>query len=106
MAVRWSAPIGQAHRIAMALHSMMDETLASHGCVACAVSTHISSRGVIRYVEEWKTEEDLRQRLRSSTFASLAALMEDVARPPQVEFRLPGGRRGLDFVEDVQRLRS
>ena len=41
-------------------------------------------------------------RARSS---SLAALMEDVAPAAACRVQLPGGRRGLDFVEDVQRLR-
>ncbi len=85
---------------------MMDEARAFHGCVGCFVSTHIRDRGVVRYIEEWRTEEDLRSRVRSSAFTGLAALMEDAARPPRVEFALPRGNRGLDFVEEVQRSRT
>ncbi len=105
MIVCWLTPIGQAHRITMALHSMMDDTRALHGCVGCSVSTRIRDQGVVRYVEEWQTEEDLRRRVRSSAFTGLAALMEYAMKPPRVEFALPGGTRGLDFVEEVQRVR-
>jgi quinol monooxygenase YgiN len=106
MIVSWYTPIGQAHRITIALHSMMDETRALHGCVGCSVSTRIREQGIVRYVEEWQTEEDLRQRVRSSAFSGLAALMEYASKPPRVEFALPGGNRGLDFVEEVQRSRN
>jgi quinol monooxygenase YgiN len=105
MTVRWLAPIAQAHRITMALHSMVGETRALRGCVGCLVSTRIRQRGIVRYVEEWQTEEDLRRRVRSSGFTDLATLMELAPKPPRVEFALPGGIRGLDFVEEAQRLR-
>ena len=53
--------------------------------------------------DEWETEADLRRRLGSQSFTSLAALIDDATEPPRVEFRLPGGTRGLDFVEEVLR---
>jgi quinol monooxygenase YgiN len=106
MIVCWLAPIGQAHRITMALHSMMDETRVLHGCVGCSVSTRIRDQGIVRYVEEWQTEDDLRRRVRSSAFTGLAALIEYAIKPPTIEFALPGGTRGLDFVEEVQQSRS
>ena len=106
MTVHWLAPIGQAHRITAALNSMIEETRSLHGCIGCTVSTRISNRGIVRYVEEWETEEDLRLRVRSSAFSSLAALIECAVKPPRVQFALPGGTRGLDFVEEVQRSRN
>jgi quinol monooxygenase YgiN len=106
MTVFWSMPIGQAHRITEALHSMMDETRALHGCVGCSVSTQVRNSGFVRYVEEWRTEEDLRSRLRSGNFAGLAALMESSPKSPRIEFALPGGNRGMDFLDELQRSRS
>lgn len=103
MTICWFTSIGQAHRITMALHSLIDETRALRGCVGCFVSTRIRDRGTVRYVEEWQSEEDLRRRVRSSAFTDLGALMECAPRSPRVEFALPGGTRGLDFVEEVQR---
>jgi quinol monooxygenase YgiN len=106
MTVSWLAPTGQAHRITFALHSLIDETRAAPGCLGCTISTRIANRTVVRYVEEWRSEEDLRRRVRSRAFASVAALMEASLEPPRVAFALPGGNRGLDFVEEVQRLRN
>jgi len=105
MTVHWLAPIGQAHRITAALNSMIEETRSLHGCIGCTVSTRISKKGIVRYVEEWQTEEDLRLRVRSRAFTNLATLIECAPTPPRVQFALPGGTRGLDFVEEVQRTR-
>ena len=44
----------------------------------------------------------LRRELRSDRFATLAALMESATEPPVVEIALPGGTRGLDYVEEVR----
>jgi quinol monooxygenase YgiN len=106
MIISWSAPIGQAHRITLALHSMMDETRALRGCVGCTVTTRLRDQGVVRYVEEWKSEADLRGRIRSSTFTHLASLMEAGTTPPRVEFELPGGNRGFDFIEEARHSRA
>jgi len=106
MTVSWLTPIGQAQRITVALHSMIDQTRAVHGCLGCSITTRIGKRALVRYTEEWESEEDLRRRVRSSAFTGVAALMESAIKPPRVEFALQSGTRGLDFVEEVQRSRN
>ena len=63
----------------------------------------MSDQGTVCYVEEWQSEADLRRRLESHAFISLATLIDDATDPPRIEFKLPGGTRGLDFVEEVRR---
>ena len=102
MTVEWSVPLGQARTITIALHTVMADARSTHGCLGCFVSTGFKEQGTMRYVEEWQTEEDLRRRLASSGFIGLATLIDDATTPPHVEFALPGGTRGLDFVEEVR----
>jgi len=33
----------------------------------------------------------------------LITLIDDAIEPPRIEFTLPGGTRGLDYVAEVQR---
>jgi quinol monooxygenase YgiN len=105
MTVEWSVPPGQARSITSALNSMMADTRTTRGCVRCSVATGMSDQGTVRYVEEWQSEADLRRRLGSQSFVSLAVLIDNATEPPRVEFTLPGGTRGLDFVEEVRRRR-
>jgi len=102
MTVEWYVPLGQTRPITMALHSVAAETRALRGCVGCSVSTDIGNRGIVRYTEEWQTEDDMRMRVRSDTFAHLVALVEDATEPPRIEFTTANGTRGLDFVEEVR----
>jgi quinol monooxygenase YgiN len=106
MTIEWFVPIGQTRPITMALHTLAAETRGSHGCVGCSVATDIGKRGTVRYTEEWQTEEDLRHRLRSDSFAQLVALLEEASQAPRIEFTLAHETRGLDFVEEVRRAAS
>jgi len=112
MTIEWFVPLGQTRPITMALQSLAADTRTTRGCIGCSVSTDITSpsprrtpgtRGTVRYIEEWQTEDDLRRRLRSETFAKLATLIEDAVPPPRIEFALHRETRGLDFVEEVQK---
>jgi len=105
MTVEWFVPLGQARSLTMALHGLMTDIRAVHGCLGCYVSTGMFDQGTVSYIEEWRTEEDLRRRLQSDMFSVLAALIEGSIEHPKIEFLLPGGTRGLDFVEEVRGLR-
>ena len=102
MTLEWLIPIGQTRSITMALHSLASDVRSTAGCVSCSVSTEMANRGVVRYVEEWETEEDLRLRVSADAFAPLIALLEEAADPPRVEFALPRGTRGFEFAEEVR----
>ena len=89
MTVEWVTPIGQTRAMTMALHSVADETRTAHGCVGCSVSTDIGNQGVVRYTEEWLTEEDLRQRLLARLVQPVvhADKRRDTASPDRVHAR-------------------
>ena len=102
MTVRWLVPLGESRSINDALHQIMVGARASHGCVGCSLATDAGRKVAVRYVEEWEDEAQLRRALCSDRFAMLAALMEVATEPPQVEFTLPGGSRGLDYIEEAR----
>jgi hypothetical protein len=53
-------------------------------------------------MEEWQTENDLRQRVMADTFGHLISLIEEASQPPQVEFALVRGTKGFEFVEEAR----
>ena len=77
---------------------------AEPGCVGCSLSTDMGSQVNIRYVEDWKTEADLKRQLRSDRFAVLAELVEQASQAPTIEFTLAGSSRGLDYAREVRGL--
>jgi len=85
-----------------ALHRLMATTNSEPGCISCSVSADVAAKGLIRYTEEWENEEVLQMQFETDRFRSLFALVESASEPPVVEFLLPGGSRGLDYVEDFR----
>ena len=102
MTVEWLVPVAQARSISLALHALAASTRSNHGCLGCAVSTDFEHQGRVSYVEEWASEDDLRHRLDAPSFSQLATLIEDVSRPPRIEFQLGDLQRRADFVRELR----
>jgi quinol monooxygenase YgiN len=69
------------------------------GCLGC--STWSEPDAMVRYLEEWASEADMRRRVRSDSFTSLLAVVES-AKDPRVQFDFVTSTRGLDYVEQVR----
>ena len=102
MTVQWFVPPHEAERITAALHALMVAARSEPGYVRCRLSTDMGQRAWLKYVEEWNGEMDLQRQLRSARFARLAELIERAIERPLVEFELPCGVRGLDYVGEVR----
>ena len=57
---------------------------------------------MISYVEEWKSEDDLKRQLKSDRFAALAELMEHASQQPSIEFIVGNTSRGSEYAEEVR----
>jgi quinol monooxygenase YgiN len=104
MTVKWRVPPGEAQSITATLQSLMLKTRAAPGSAGCSLSTEMGAQVVIKYVENWTNETDLRRQVRSDRFSALAELIERATETPVIEFTLPDGPRGLDYAEEVRRI--
>lgn len=102
MLVIWSVPSKEAQSMMAALQLLLRDTRAQPGCEGCQFTSELGEVMVIRYVERWQSEQDLRRQVRSTRFATLAELIERGIERPIVEFTLPGGNRGLDYAAEVR----
>jgi len=104
MQLRWSLPPQESQSIVGLLQGLTVATRTEPGCVGCWLSTNLATRLEIDYAEEWATEKDLRRRLLSDRFTTLAELMEHATEPPTIEFILQGLIRGREYAEEVRRI--
>jgi quinol monooxygenase YgiN len=102
MVVEWDVPSGQACPVTTALQSVMLSTRRQHGCLGCSLATEVGERVTLHYQEVWATEDDLKAQVQSDRFTTLARLIESATDPPRVEFALPGGQRGFDYVFELR----
>jgi quinol monooxygenase YgiN len=95
---------GESWRLLEALNSLTIPTRQGHGCFGSrlSVSSEAGNPSCIQYVEDWSSEEDLREQVGSDRFPRLLAVMEEALVPPQILFDLPGGTRGLDYVWEIR----
>jgi quinol monooxygenase YgiN len=103
MTIQWLVPVGKTRSMIQALHMLAAATRAEPGCVACSVSADLAAKGVVRYSEEWESEDALRSQFGTDRFKDIVALIDDSSETPVVEFELPGGNRGLEYVDEVFR---
>ncbi len=101
MTISWLVPVGKTRSMTEALHALIKLTRAEPGCLGCSVAADVGDKGVIRYSEDWESEDALQQQFTTDRFKSLVSLVEDATESPVVEFNLPGGTRGLEYVEEV-----
>lgn len=105
MVLEWRVAPGQAQPITAALQAVMFATRRQAGCLGCAVYTSASDGVTVRYMEDWDTEEGLRQQVQSERFRTLAALVETATERPTIEFVMPAGTRGIDYATEVREAR-
>jgi quinol monooxygenase YgiN len=89
-----------AQDLLAALRFLLQTTRLEQGCLDCAVWSEPES--VVRYEEEWATEEDMRRRIGSDRFTSLLSVIECAQEPLRVEFEFVTTTRGLDYVAEVR----
>jgi quinol monooxygenase YgiN len=98
--VALAASLEHTTQIVEALRFLMVGTRLEDGCLDCSV--WVDRDSTVQYQEEWSTEEDMRQRVRSDAFTSLLAVMEAAHEPPQIRFDFVAATRGLDYIAELR----
>ena len=102
LTVMLTASANRVQDLVAAFRFLMVSTRLDQGCLACSVWSEPDSS--VHYVEEWSSEEDIRRRVGSDSFASVLALLESVREPHHVQFDFVSSTRGLDYVAEVRQL--
>ena len=103
LAVVLAPPARGTEQLIHALRFLALPTSFESGCLGCRVSTDDTDESLVRYEEEWETEEALRRHVRSERFTQFLEVLESVPQAPRVQFDFVTKTRGLDYVEEVRR---
>ena len=88
-----------AQELLDALRFLEGVTRLEAGCLQCC--NWAGPDLTLHHLEDWETEADMRQRVRSEAFTSLLEMVE-AARDPRVQFDFVATTRGLDYVAEVR----
>jgi quinol monooxygenase YgiN len=89
-----------------AFQSLAKWARAEHGCFSAELFVAAYAPCCLCYVETWKSEDEIRQMIRSQHFSQLIALMELASEAPTCEFRVIAETRGLEFAAQVRDLQG
>ena len=103
LAVALAAPACGTEHVVHALRLLASPTRIEPGCLGCRVWTEDSEESTVRYVEEWATEDAMRQRVRSERFTRLLEVLEvRTCAHPASSSTSSTKTRGLDYVAEVR----
>ena len=100
MTIRWLVPIGKVRSMTDALHRLMPVAREAPDLIGGTVTADIMHIGVIRYVYEWQSVDALRRQFGADRFNELLLMTEDASESPVIEFELPDGHRGREYVTE------
>ena len=91
-----TAARGESSRLIEALQSLMVPTRRKQGCLSCqlVLSSESSDPARISYTEDWSSEDDLREQVRSERFSRLLELMDTRRRFRSCNFSCQAASEG------------
>jgi quinol monooxygenase YgiN len=92
---------GEAGGLAAALRLVKTQALAQPGCADAHLSADLTNPDVLHYREDWVSEADFREEVRSERFKRLIRIIEASAEPPRLEVQLVSNTQGIEYVEQL-----
>ena len=100
--LRMVVPGRRKDEVIRAMRSLKGPTSAQPGCVDCRILEDADDAGVVLYVEEWGSREQLERHIRSDHYRRLLVIMEMSNERPDIRFDTVSRRQGLELVEAIR----
>ncbi|MEN8808765.1 MAG: antibiotic biosynthesis monooxygenase [Desulfobacterales bacterium] len=78
-------------------------TRAKRGCLNSKAYQSIDDATALDIVEEWQSETELDDYIRSSEFKKVFVLMELSRREPEIQFQMVSQIQGMERIVDIRR---
>jgi len=83
------------------LRSLKGPVRSQPGCTQTLLMNDVHNDAVVTWVSRWRTRPDLDRHIKSKHFRRILAVMELAAEPPEIEFEIGSGLRGIDLIDEV-----
>ena len=100
--LRIVAPAEKIQEVLDVLRCLKGPTEVSKGCHVCRVLQDAEDKGVITYVGQWDTQDEVEEHFRSERFRKLLPNVELSVEPPEIEISAVNRVGGIEFL--VRRL--
>jgi quinol monooxygenase YgiN len=84
------------------LRSVRRLTIVRPGCLGCWLDEEDALHNPIRYGEQWASEDDLYEHIRSRLYRQILTAIELSRQPPDVTFHYVSNSKGMELIEAVR----
>jgi len=88
--------------IVRVLRSLIEPTRVETGCISCGLYKDLHDPGVIVWVEEWNTQDDLEHHLRSPQYKKILAAFDMSNSQPEMRFNTVVKTKGMRLVAEAR----
>ncbi len=80
------------------IRALTSPTRSNKGCINCHYYQDVEDENIISLVEEWETQEELDNHLRSEQFSVLLGAMNLLSKPPDIKFNAVSYTSGIEAL--------
>ena len=92
-------PNGEIIRV---LRSLIEPTRVESGCISCGLYKDLHDPGIIIWVEEWNTQDNLERHLRSPQYKQILAAFDMSDSQPDMRFNTVVKTKGMRLVAEAR----
>ena len=96
--LRIVAPADKREEVLDVLRCLKGPTEVSKGCRVCRVLQDAEDEGVLMYLVQWDTQDEVEEHFRSERFRRLLPYIEMSVEPPEVEVSAIDRVGGMEFL--------
>ena len=84
------------------LKSMVEQNRVHRACLSSRIYRDVEEERILVYEEMWRSEEDLKQHLRSEEYSNLLVVMEMALENPEIRFDTITRWSGIETIEKAR----
>lgn len=84
------------------IRGMLEPVRVERGCLSYRLYEDVEDRNTFVLVEEWKTQQDLENHIRTDNQRRLLELMDLLIEQPELRFNTVSHTAGMELIEDVR----
>jgi len=92
----------QRGQVLATLRSVLGPTQAERSCLGAHLYEEVGSEAAILFVEEWESESEFREHVRSELYRRVLAAVDLSKSAPEVRFYHVSNVQGLELVQQIR----
>jgi len=95
-------PTGRKEEFLNALRSFKGPTEVAPGCIRCRILQDMDNQQLLTYSEEWRTDKNLEDHIRSARYHQLLVIVDQSVAKPEIRYQSVTKTNGLERIEALR----